>query len=306
MEVFRMEKTLIVMAAGMGSRFGGLKQIEPVGPNGEFIIDYSAYDAKRAGFSKIVFVIKKEIEDVFKDTIGKRLEGKIEVDYAFQEISDIPEDKKYLAERREKPWGTVQAVLCAKQYVKGDFVVINADDFYGYDSYVKSAKFLDENKKENEYAAINFPYSVTASEFGSVKRAVCYPKEGNIEKLIESKITTEDGYALCEPLNEEESFRIELDHPVAVNMFAFKNNFFNYLEEYFNNYFRNSDEYILDHEALLPELIKEKLDRKEIILHNIVSNSTWLGMTYREDLDILKNNIKKLIDKGEYPEKLWD
>ncbi len=301
-----MQKTLVVMAAGMGSRFGGLKQIEPVGPNGEFIIDYSAYDAKRAGYDKIVFVIKKEIEDVFKETIGKRLEGKIKVEYAFQEIMDVPESMKSIAEKREKPWGTVQAVLAAKNLVNGSFVVINADDFYGYDSYVKSAEFLDNNNVDNEYAAINFPYDVTASKFGSVKRAVCYPKEGEIKKLIESKVTTMDGYALCEPLSGEEAFQIELDHPVAVNMFAFKNNFFQYLEEYFNNYFNNSEEFILKNEILLPELIKEKLDSEQIVLHNIVSNSTWLGMTYREDLDILKHNIEELIKKGEYPEKLWD
>ncbi len=301
-----MQKTLVVMAAGIGSRFGGLKQIEPVGPNGEFIIDYSAYDAKRAGYDKVVFVIKKEIEDVFKETIGKRLEGKIKVEYVFQEIMDVPEGKENIAEKREKPWGTVQAVLAAKNLVNGSFVVINADDFYGYDSYLKSAEFLDNNTQENEYAAINFPYDVTASKFGSVKRAVCYPKEGEIKKLIESKITTMDGYALCEPLSGDEAFQIELNHPVAVNMFAFKNNFFQYLEEYFNNYFNNSEDFILNNEALLPELIKEKLDNGQIVLHNIVSNSTWLGMTYREDLDILKNNIEELIKKGEYPEKLWD
>lgn len=301
-----MQKTLVVMAAGMGSRFGGLKQIEPVGPNGEFIIDYSAYDAKRAGYDKIVFVIKKEIEDVFKETIGKRLEGKIKVEYAFQEIKDVPNGMESIAEKREKPWGTVQAVLAAKNLVNGSFVVINADDFYGFDSYVKSAEFLDNNNVDNEYAAINFPYDVTASKFGSVKRAVCYPKEGEIKKLIESKVTTMDGYALCEPLSGEEAFQIELDHPVAVNMFAFKNNFFQYLEEYLNNYFNNSEEFILKNEILLPELIKEKLDSEQIVLHNIVSNSTWLGMTYREDLDILKHNIEELIKKGEYPEKLWD
>ncbi len=301
-----MQKTLVVMAAGMGSRFGGLKQIEPVGPNGEFIIDYSAYDAKRAGYDKIVFVIKKEIEEVFKETIGKRLEGKIKVEYAFQEIMDVPNGMENIAEKREKPWGTVQAVLAAKDLVNGSFVVINADDFYGFDSYVKSAEFLDNNTQENEYAAINFPYDVTASKFGSVKRAVCYPKEGEIKKLIESKVTTMDGYALCEPLSGDEAFQIELNHPVAVNMFAFKNNFFQYLEEYFNNYFNNSEEFILKNEVLLPELIKEKLDSEQIVLHNIVSNSTWLGMTYREDLKILKSNIEELIKKGEYPEKLWD
>ena len=300
-----MEKTLVVMAAGMGSRFGGLKQIEPVGPNGEFIIDYSVYDAKRAGFTKVVFVIKKELEEVFKETIGKRVEGKIKVEYAYQDIYDIP-SKKYLAEKREKPWGTIQAVLCAKPYVDGDFAVINADDFYGADSYLKASLFLDENHNQNIYACITFPYEVTESKFGSVKRAVCFPKKGDIEKLVESKVTTMDGYALAEPLSGDEAFKIDLDHPVSVNMFAFKNYFFTYLEEYFKKYFMNDDEYILNNEALLPELIKEKLDENKIELQNLISSGSWFGMTYKEDLDGLKMNINKLIMKGEYPSKLWE
>lgn len=299
-----MEKTLVVMAAGMGSRFGGLKQIEPVGPNNEFIIDYSVYDAKRAGFSKVVFVIKKELERVFKDTIGKRLEDKIQVAYAFQEISDIP-SKKYLALKREKPWGTIQAVLCARPYVNGDFVVINADDFYGYDSYLKASKFLDESTFNNEYACISYPYNATCSKFGSVKRGVCYVESDYIKKIVESKISMEDGYGLAEPLAGGETFKIDLTQPVSMNMFAFKNNFFEYLDEYFNNYFEHNDEEILKGEALLPELVQEKLASKEISLKNIVSNSTWLGITYKEDLQDLKNNINLLIGNNEYPEKLW-
>lgn len=299
-----MKKTLVVMAAGMGSRFGGLKQIEPVGPNGEFIIDYSVYDAKRAGFSKVVFVIKKELEDIFRETIGKRIEDKIEVVYAFQEITNIP-CKKYLAEKREKPWGTLHAVLSAKDYVDDDFVVINADDFYGKDSYLKASKFLDDEKTQNIYASINFPYIVTSSKFGSVKRAICFSLNGAITKLVESKITTMGDYAHAEPLNGEEQFDIELNHPVAVNMFVFKHNFFEYLDEYFKNFFNQEDEIILESEAFLPELVKDKILSGDIILKNIVSESTWMGMTYKEDLDILKNNINKLIESGEYPEKLW-
>ena len=300
-----MKKTLVVMAAGVGSRFGGLKQIEPVGPSGEFIIDYSVYDAKKAGFDKVVFVIKKELEEVFKETIGKRVEDKIEVGYAYQEISDVPA-KEYLVEKREKPWGTIQAVLCAKDQVEGDFVVINADDFYGYDSYKKASLFLDEEPAENIYASINYPFYVTASKYGSVKRAVCFSENGEIVKLVESKITPKQGYALAEPLNGDESFNIDLDNPVAVNMFAFKHKFFEYLEEYFNDYFKQSDEQILKGEALLPELVKDKLISKEIILRNIVSESSWLGMTYREDLEDLKNNILSLVEKGEYKENLWN
>lgn len=299
-------KTLVVMAAGMGSRFGGLKQIEPVGPNGEFIIDYSIYDAKRAGFEKVVFVIKKELESIFKETIGKRVEDKIEVAYAFQEKENVPENKKYLVEKREKPWGTIQAVLCAKDEVNGDFAVINADDFYGYDSYMKASNFLDNSKDGNEYACISYPFGVTASKFGSVKRGVCFTNGDFIQEIVESKIVAKDEFAECEPLAGGEKFSIELAQPVSMNMFAFKKGFFKYLEEYFNDYFKQDDEKILSGEALLPELVKDKLLDGTITLKNIVSNGKWLGITYKEDLEELVSSIKNLIDKGEYPSKLWE
>ncbi len=300
-----MEKTLVVMAAGMGSRFGGLKQVEPVGPNGEFIIDYSVYDAKRAGFEKVVFVIKKELEEVFRETIGKRLEDKIKVAYAFQEIGDIP-SKKYLAEKRSKPWGTVQAVLCAKDYVAGDFVVINADDFYGYDTYVKASEFLSAEASESVYASITFPYIKTASLFGSVKRAVCFTQDGNINRLVESKITTQDGYALAEPLNGDEAFQMPLDQAVSMNVFAFKHSFFQYLDEAFREYFLHDDEYILSNEALLPDVVEKNIQNGNIILRNVSSSSSWFGVTYKEDLEGLKKSINELIEKGEYPKKLWE
>lgn len=301
-----MKKTLVVMAAGMGSRFGGLKQIEPVGPNGEFIIDYSVYDAKRAGFLKVVFVIKKEIEQVFKETIGERLKGKIEVEYAYQEISDIPNSKKHLVEKREKPWGTIQAVLCTKDLVEGDFVVINADDFYGYDSYVKASKFLDESHDNHEYACISYPFNVTASKYGSVKRGICFTEEDKIVKIIESSVKLDGDYAVATPLVGGDSFTTPVDQPVSMNMFAFKKEFFNYLEEYFNDYFKNSDEEILKGEALLPELVKDKIMDGEITLKNVVSSGEWYGITYRDDLDELVSSIRNLVDKGDYPNKLWE
>lgn len=301
-----MTKTLVVMAAGMGSRFGGPKQIEAVGPTGEFIIDYSVYDAKRAGFDNVVFVIKEEMEAIFKKTIGKRLANKINVSYAFQKLDDVPENKKYLVASRVKPWGTLQAVLCAKDYVKGDFIVINADDFYSFKAFQEASEFLDNNHNLNEFASINYPVVTTSSKYGSVKRGICLTDNDKITKIIESKVTFFPDYALAEPLSGEESFKIKLDTPVAVNMFIFKNNFFQYVEEYFKEYFKNSDDYILNNEILLPTLIKELLENKDIVLYNILSKGTWLGMTYKEDLPELKANIKKLIADGIYPERLWN
>jgi len=299
-----MKKTLVVMAAGMGSRFGGLKQIEPVGPNGEFIIDYSVYDAKKAGFDKVVFVIKKELESIFKETIGKRIENFIEVSYAFQEKEDVP-SKEYLVPLREKPWGTIQAVLSAKDYVRGDFVVINADDFYGYDSYLKASQFLDNSHNDKEYACISYPYNVTASKFGSVKRGVCEVEKGNIVDIIESKLTKDGDKVLAEPLVPGKSFKIEVNHPVSMNMFAFKKSFFKYMDAYIEKYFNQGEAIILNSEIMLPVLVKEKIATGDITLKNIVTTSKWLGITYREDLEELKTSINELIANGEYPEDIW-
>lgn len=300
-----MKKTLVVMAAGMGSRFGGLKQIEPIGPNGEFIIDYSLFDAKRAGFEKVVFVIKKELEATFKDTIGKRIGNSLEVVYAYQELDNIPESKKYLVEKREKPWGTLHAVYSAKDYVDGNFVVINADDFYGSDSYLKASEFLDNSTKENEYACISYPYQVTASKYGSVKRGVCDIKNGNIINIVESKLTRTGDKVLAEPLVPGKSFKIEVNHPVSMNMFVFKKSFFAFMDEYIEEFFKQDDEVVLNSEIMLPVLVKEKIATGEIALKNIVTSSKWLGITYREDLEELKTSLKELIASGEYPEDIW-
>lgn len=300
-----MEKTLVVMAAGMGSRFGGLKQITPVGPTGEFILDYSVYDAKRAGFTKVVFVIKEELEEIFRNTVGKRIEKEIEVAYAYQRIEDIP-SKPYLASKRSKPWGTIQAVLCAKDYVEGDFVVVNADDFYGADTYRQAYQFLTESSDEHIYASITFPYIKTASLYGSVKRAVCFTEEDKIIDLVESEITTADDYAVARPLDGSTEFKIDLMQPVSMNVFAFKHSFFQYLEEYFKEFFEQDDEVILTSEALLPELVKQKIKSGEITLKNVATTSAWFGVTYKEDLDGVKTAINELIKKGEYPSELWE
>ncbi len=299
-----MKKTLVVMAAGMGSRFGGLKQIEPVGPNGEFIIDYSVYDAKKAGFDKVVFVIKKELESIFKETIGKRIENFIEVSYAFQEKEDVP-SKEYLVPLREKPWGTVQAVKVARPFVEGDFAVINADDFYGYDSYLKASQFLDNSHNDKEYACITYPFNVVSSKYGSVKRGVCYTDGEYITELVESKVELVGDHAEAEELATGKKFDIPVTQPVSMNMFAFKKGLFAYLNDAFIKYFENSDEEILKGESLLPELIKELLENKEITLKNVISNGMWYGITYREDLEGLKISIQNLIDSGVYPNKLW-
>ena len=178
-----MDYTLLIMAAGMGSRFGGLKQIEPVGPNDEFIIDYSVYDAVKAGFTKVVFIIKRENEQIFKETIGSRVEGKIKVEYVFQDMDNLPEGYE-VPEGREKPWGTAHAILCAKDTIKEPFAIINADDFYGRDAYMVMIKALKENIDKNRCVIVGYEAGTTLSENGSVKRAICEMENGKLTKLV--------------------------------------------------------------------------------------------------------------------------
>ena len=298
--------TLVVMAAGMGSRFGGPKQITPVGPSGEFIIDYSIYDAIKAGFNKIVFIIKKEHREVFKETIDKRInkDNNIKIEYVYQELENVPSDVK-IPKERVKPWGTDHAILCAKEKINGPFVIINADDFYGRDSYEKAVKFLQEETDENTGAVISYPYGITASEFGSVKRAVIELDGDYIKELIESKITTNGNIANCEPLDGSPNFTISLDHPVSMNLFCFKENFLDLLEEDFNKFIHQDEEKLLKEISSISETAQKYLKSNKLKLKNIVSNGIWTGVTYKEDLPKLKETINKLINDGEYPDNLW-
>lgn len=298
--------TLVVMAAGMGSRFGGPKQITPVGPSGEFIIDYSIYDAITAGFNKIVFIIKKEHREVFKETIDKRInkDNNIKIEYVYQELENVPSDVK-IPKERVKPWGTDHAILCAKEKINGPFVIINADDFYGRDSYEKAVKFLQEETDQNTGAVISYPYGITASEFGSVKRAVIELDGDYIKELIESKITTNGHIANCEPLDGSPSFTISLDHPVSMNLFCFKEKFLDLLEADFNEFIHQDEEKLLKGELVISETAQKYLKSNKLKLKNIVSNGIWTGVTYKEDLPKLKETINKLISDGEYPDNLW-
>ncbi len=299
-----MDLTLVVMAAGVGSRFGGLKQITPIDEDENFIIDYSVYDALRVGFKKVVFVIREEFLSDFKSTIGKRLEGKIEVEYAFQKIEDIPISVDI--KDRTKPWGTVQAILAAKPYVSGSFVVINADDFYGKNAYKAAADFLKNVTTSYTYANISYEYGVTKSEEGSVKRGVLTLLDNQIKSIVECSVGLEDNQVIARPLLGGEPFSIEENHPVSMNFFAFQYDVFTLLEEFWTNYFQQSKEKILSGEALLPECLKENIESGRITILNQPSNSVWLGMTYRSDLPFVMDSIHNLKDKGDYPEHLWE
>lgn len=294
--------TLVIMAAGMGSRFGGLKQIEPVGPNGEFIIDYSIYDAVRAGFNKVVFIIKEENYDIFKETIGKRVEKQIKVEYAFQRQTDIP--KGYDPGDRTKPWGTSHAVLSAKNNVKGNFIILNADDFYGRDSFEKAAKFFSEDHP-NEYAIIGYKIKNTLTENGAVKRGVCKAENGYLTKLVESSVEEKDGHIIATPLNGSEPFEINADDPVSMNMFCFRDDIFKYLEDHLVEFFEQNKDDLSKCEYLIPDSVFSMMDEGLIRVPVIPTTAKWQGITYKEDKERLVKDIQSLIDKGEYPNSLW-
>ncbi len=295
--------TLVVMAAGMGSRFGGLKQIEPVGPNGELILDYSIYDAKRYGFTKVVFVIRHDIYDIFKEKIGDRVSKYIPVSYAFQTLDyKIPKDK--IPPQRSKMWGTAHAVLAAEDYVDGDFAVINADDFNSFEVYEHFKRFHENSVDEYEYLSVNYPFYVTQSKYGAVKRGVCLVEDGYLTGTLESEIKNESGKLVAYPLDGSSSFPILETQPVTVNLFLFKKSFFEFLnrdwQEFIENGLTDSNEF------MLPVVLRKALLNKEIKIKAETSHGTWLGMTYREDVENIKNTIKNMIEKGEYPAKLWD
>ena len=233
--------TLVILAAGMGSRFGGLKQIEPMGPNGEFIIDYSVYDAIKAGFNKIVFLIKRENYDLFKETIGARVEPYIKTEYAFQELNNLPLGYT-LPSDRVKPLGTAHAVLCCKEKVHENFAMINSDDFYGRDAFIKAYEYLSKvDESSSEYGMIGYKVANTLTENGSVKRGVCnVDNNGYLTNLTESKVERVNNEIIASPLDGSKAFAVKDDDTVSMNFLLFTPSIFNYIEEGFPEFFDNN------------------------------------------------------------------
>lgn len=294
--------TLVIMAAGMGSRFGGLKQIEPVGPNGEFIIDYSIYDAIEAGFTKVVFIIKEENYEIFKNTIGKRIEGKINVEYVFQDIKNVPEGV-VLPETRVKPLGTGHAILSCKGVVNEPFAIINSDDFYGRDAYMKAANFLKEDT--TDYAMIGYIIGNTLTENGSVKRGYCEQENGYLTNLIESSCYKELDKVKVEPLDGREGFYANTNDLVSMNMFCFKPDMIDYLDKQFKTFFDKNQDNLEKCEYLIPDVVFERIENDGLKVRVVDTDSVWKGVTYKEDKEELVNYISKLIENGEYPNNLY-
>ena len=297
--------TLLILAAGLGSRYGSLKQIDKIGPSGERIIDYSVYDAIRAGFGKIVYVIRESFEDEFKEVIIDALPKEIETDYVFQELDSVEKDFE-TNPKREKPWGTGHALLTASSAIDKSFAVINADDFYGADSFRLAYKFLtSENNDPNEHALIGYNLINTMSDYGSVSRGVCEVDNNNfMTSIIErteiiknnGKILFKDEYDNWKELNGYEI--------VSMNMFAFKNDVFNKYKESFLTFLKNHGN-DLKSEFYLPFVVDEILRKKEGKVKVLNTKEQWFGLTYKEDKDIVTERIKELVNIGKYPTKLW-
>ena len=300
-----MKKTLLILAAGMGSRFGGLKQIEGVGPNNEFIIDYSIYDAIKAGFNKIVFIIKEENYEIFKETIGKRVEPHIETEYVFQKNDNLPEEYKELLKNRENPLGTAHAILCARDKINEPFAIINADDFYGYDAYEKAIQFL-ENPSTNHYGMVAYRLGNTLTPNGSAKRGVCEVDEkGELIKLTESSVTLNGDTVDVHPLEGKAAFRTSKDTIASMNFLLFTPDLFQILEDRFPDFLNQNKDNLDSCEYLIPIVLNELVEEGKKQVNVIETTSVWYGITYKEDKDLVTNAIKKLVEMGVYPQNLW-
>ena len=297
--------TLVVMAAGIGSRFGGgIKQLEPVGPNGEIIMDYSIKDAMAAGFDKVVFVIRKDLEKDFKEIIGNRIEKQVEVAYAFQELDDIPEAFKETFKERTKPWGTGQAILCCKDVVKEPFLVINADDYYGKQAYkeayneLTSGQIIQNGKLQ--VSMVGFVLKNTLSENGGVTRGVCkVGQDQMLEKIVETHNIVKDGEK-AKVITEGGEKYIDVDSPVSMNMWGLQPDFFDVLESGFYKFLKELDASDLKTEYLLPTIIGGLLKEDMIQVKVLESQDKWFGVTYKEDKESVVQAIKDLIEQGEY------
>ena len=296
---------LVILAAGMGSRFGGLKQMEKMDEAGNFLLDYSVYDAKRAGFSSVVFIIKKAFYEDFKNSIGKRVEKIIKVDYAFQELDDLPEGYS-VPEGREKPWGTAHAIYAARDLIHEDFIIINGDDFYGKDAYDVAHKYLSSLPKgsKGQYANVAFKACNTMTENGAVKRGVCFEEDGFLTKLVESSIEKDGDKIKCEPLDGSEVFHVEKDQLVSMNLFAFNLDLMDHLKEKLPLWLKDNIN-VPKSEFLIPSVVDELVHEGKATLKLLSTSSVWFGVTYKEDKPAVVAALKALVAKGEYKEGLY-
>lgn len=303
-----MNTTLVIMAAGIGSRFGtGIKQLAKMNANGEIIMDYSIYDAKAAGFNKVVFVIRRDIEKEFKEVIGDRISRFIDVAYVYQELTNLPEGFT-VPEGRTKPWGTGQAVLACKDVVKEPFVIINADDYYGKEAFVKLHDFLishQPDEKKHTMALAGFVLEHTLSENGTVTRGICeVDDEGFLTRIVEtSGIQVVDGVLTC--ANDKMQQTLSMRANVSMNMWAAYPDFLEYLDNGFSDFLQGIADNPLKKEYLIPTIVGDMLTKDEVSVQVLETSDHWIGITYREDIAKAQEGFARMTENGTYPQKLW-
>jgi hypothetical protein len=298
-----MKPTLLIMAAGIGSRYGTLKQIDRIGPSGETILDYSVYDAIRAGFGKVVFIIRRDIEADFREVIFSKLEKHLDIEYVFQELTDIPAGFT-CPETRVKPWGTGHAIWSARHQVTTPFTVINADDFYGTESFRKASDFLTQNQDGNMYCLIGYLLRNTLSEHGHVSRGVCSTNEERFLTGIDERlkiVRTDQGIVYSE---NDRFFPLSGDTTVSMNIWGFTPTVFGFLGHEFNR-FLSDNVNVPKAEFLIPSVVNDLIKNRIAKVKVLQSSDKWFGMTYREDRDMVIRNLSELISQGHYPSSLW-
>jgi UTP-glucose-1-phosphate uridylyltransferase len=299
-----MKPTLVIMAAGMASRYGSMKQIQEFGPSGETIMDYSIYDAIRAGFGKVVFIIRRDFADAFKEIFEPKLQGRIATEYVYQEMDAYTNGYQAPADRK-KPWGTSHAILCAKEAVNGPFAVINADDFYGADGFVKAAEFLQTECNERTYALVGYKLANTLSANGSVSRGVCQVDEkGNLVAINERlKIYRKEGPMVSE---EPDGSFLSLDENTraSMNFWCFHPSIFPFLEEEFQK-FLAAEGQELKSEFLIPYTCDQFIKTGRGVIKVLETSAQWFGVTYKEDAPVVTESVRKQVESGAYPANLW-
>ena len=294
--------TAVILAAGMGNRYGGLKQIDPLGPSGEFIIDYSVFDAIRAGYDTVVFIIKREIYDSFRETIGKRLEGRIRVRYAFQSPDDLPDGLTFPS-GREKPLGTTHTLWCCREQVDGPFAIFNADDFYGLGTFRAVREFLD-TAGDGEFCMPGYTVRNTLSENGSVSRGVCRTEGGLLKAIVERKQILPDG----ENAKYEQGgnwYPLDGNAPVSMNFWGFTPEIFGFAERRLRKFLTDPETDLCKGESYLTEVAEDVIATPRHTIRVVGTDCVWKGVTYREDRPAFRAYLESLVRAGEYPADLW-
>jgi len=303
-----MKPTLLVLAAGMGSRYGGLKQMDPMGPNGETVLDYSVYDAIRAGFGRVVFIIREEFADSFKAQVGHKFAGKIEVDYVFQDLNDLPEGFS-LPEGRIKPWGTTHAILAARNVMDAPFAVINADDFYGSDSFQQISSYFTETASSSDpvdhYCMVGYKLGNTLSDHGKVNRGICSDTDGFLNKVEEHLDIELESDGVCRGENlAGDRVELSVDSVASMNFWGFPPSIMKELEKNFIEFLKEHGTEMKS-ECYIPTDVDNLIKSGKADCNILETSSLWFGVTYPQDKDMCVASITKLVEQGEYPANLW-